>query len=547
MIRYIYGLSKGFRGRIVLSASTGIVRVATGLFFVAMSKQAVDIATGVASGNLILCVIGLICALTIELICSAASNRTIDLSEAKIKNYLQERLFSRLLSATWTGQEKFHSGDLLSRLSEDCRIVSECLCRTVPTIIIALFQLIGAFLFLWYFSPLLAITLLLLLPIFLLAGKAFFKRMRLLTRRIRGIESRLQEKMQESLQHRILLLTYRHINRTMEAITSMHHARYSTMRKRIDLTMYSRTAVIAGFESGYLAAFLWGIIGLYKGTVTFGIMTAYLQLAGQIQRPLAELARLLPGMIHSHTSFARILEIENIPIEEESSATEISMTQQSAGISFRNVSFAYPGNEQPILYHFNHIFSPGSKTAIMGETGAGKSTLLRLILALLKPDEGEIEIFNLSGDKETHIPVSAATRSRMVYVPQGNSLLSGTIRQNLQIAKPDATEEEMKEALHAAAADFVFDLKFGLETKCGEHGSGLSEGQAQRIAIARGLLQPGTLLLLDEISASLDEDTEKILMHRLSEKSESHTILIVTHRSAILPYCDDIIRIRPTS
>ncbi|MDE6636766.1 MAG: ABC transporter ATP-binding protein/permease [Muribaculaceae bacterium] len=543
MIRYIYGLTKGFRGRIVLSASAGIVRVATGLIFVAMSKKAVDIATGSSSGNLTFCVIGLISALIVELICSAISNRTIDLSETKIKNNLQEKLFSRLMMASWYGQEKYHSGDLISRLTEDCRVASECLCRTVPTIIISLFQLIGTFLFLWYFSPLLAITLLLLLPVFLLAGKAFFMKMRLLTRRIRGIESRLQEKMQESLHHRILLLTYRHTYRTLKAISSLHNARYSTMRKRIDITTYSRTAIIAGFETGYLAAFLWGIMGLYKGTVTFGMMTAYLQLAGQIQRPLAELARLLPGLIHSHTAFARILEIERIPIENESSKDDTFMDQQAVGISFNNVSFAYPGNPHPILYQFNHIFSPGSKTAIMGETGAGKSTLLRLILALLKQDEGEIEMFTESGNKENIIPVSAATRSRMVYVPQGNSLLSGTIRQNLQIAKPEASEEEMKEALHAAAADFVYKLKFGLETKCGENGSGLSEGQAQRIAIARGLLKPGSILLLDEISASLDEDTEKILMQRLSDKAKSHTILIVTHRSAILPYCDDIIRI----
>lgn len=544
MIKYIYGLTEGFRGRIAFSASAGIVRVVIGLIFVALSKRAVDIATGATVGNLTLCVIGLICAILLELICSALGNRTTDLSEAEMKNIVQERIFRKLMTAAWTGQEKYHSGDVLSRLTEDSRVASECLCRTFPLIIIAIVQLIGAFLFLWYFSPLLAILLIVLLPFFLILGKAFFKRMKLLTRRIRDIESRLQEKMQESLQHRILLITYRHTLQTIEAISALHHSRYATMRRRTDITMYSRTAVFAGFQSGYLAAFLWGIAGLYKGTITFGMMTAYLQLAGQIQRPLAELARLLPGLIHSHTAFSRLSEIEKIPTEDESIVSEIAETTQPKGISLRNVTFTYPGNEQPTFDHFSYAFMPGSKTAIMGETGAGKSTLLRLILALLQPEGGEIGIFPNSGDKEIVMPVSAATRGQIVYVPQGNSLLSGTIRQNLKIAKPDATEEEMKEALHNAAADFVFDLKYGLETTCGEHGDGLSEGQAQRIAIARGLLRPGTILLLDEISASLDEATEKLLMQRLSEKSKSHTILIVTHRPGVLPYCDATLHIK---
>ena len=179
----------------------------------------------------------------------------------------------------------------------------------------------------------------------------------------------------------------------------------------------------------------------------------------------------------------------------------------------------------------------------MGETGAGKSTLLRLILALLKPREGEIDLITDSDGHRVSIPVSATTRNRIVYVPQGNSLLSGTIRYNLRTAKPDATEEEMRSALHDAAADFVFSLKFGLETSCGEHGSGLSEGQAQRIAIARGLLRSGSILLLDEISASLDEETEKTLLRRLSSRNDSHTVIFVTHRPGVLPYCDSTVRL----
>ena len=543
MIRYIYGLTQGFRRRIAFIASAGIIRVVSGLTFVWLSKRAVDVATGEVFGNIILCAVGLIITLSIELICSAVGNRTTDLSEADMKNMIQERIFRHLMSASWPGKEKYHSGDVLSRLTEDTRVISECLCRTVPTVIIAFIQSISAFLFLWYFSPLLAIILVVIFPVFIILGKFFFKKMRILTKRIRDIESRLQEKMQESLQHRILLVTCRHTLRTIETITALHLSRYGVIRRRANITMYSRTAVIAGFETGYLAAFLWGINGLYRGSISFGMMTAYLPLVGQIQRPLAELSRLLPGLINSHTAFTRLQEIEKMPIENASASSEISLINSQTGIYVNNISFSYQGNSHNIFNHFSHTFLPGSKTAIMGETGSGKSTLLRLILALLKPQDGEISLIIKSADKEILVPISPATRNRIVYVPQGNSLLSGTIRHNLRIAKPDATEDEMKAALHDAAADFVFDLKYGLETSCGEHGDGLSEGQAQRIAIARGLLSKGTILLLDEISASLDENTEKLLMQRLSERKNSHTILFVTHRTGVLPYCDNILHL----
>lgn len=539
MKRLILDMTRGFRGRIAIITLTGILRVVTGLAFVALSKRAVDIATGSATGSMSACIAALVGALVVELVCSAVYNRSAELSEAAMKNALQERFFNSFLLSEWTGREKFHSGDMLSRLTDDCRVAAECLCRMLPTALTALFQLIGASVFLWYFSPALAIVLSMLLPAFIFAGKVFYKHIRLLTRRIRGLESRLHARMQESLQHRILLLAYSQVLRTIESVETIRLARYDTIRRRVDMSVYSRTAVLAGFESGYLAAFLWGIAGLRNGTVSFGLMTAYLQLAGQIQRPVLELARLFPGIIQSHTAFVRLAEIDKIPSNEHIGECSRNKYAGPAGIAVRNVSFTYADSKQYVFSGFSHIFAPGSRTAIMGATGAGKSTLFRLIMAFLSPQEGAIEIFCGSDSQ----PVSAATRGGIVYVPQGNSLLSGTIRRNLQLGKSDATEHEMWEALHLAAADFVADLKYGLDTPCGELGHGLSEGQAQRIAIARGLLRPFTILLLDEVSAALDEATETLLMQRLSLACTSHTILIVTHRTGVLPYCDAFLKI----
>lgn len=543
MIRFIRALSCKFRWRISLIAAVGILRVSMGLLFVAVSKRAIDIAAGQTAGDITACVAGLILIIIAELIFSSVGSRTMDITDADMKNNLQERFFSHLMTSSWFGQEKMHSGDMLSRLTDDCRVVSECLCRTLPSVIIAVFQLAGAFIFLWYFSHALAITLILLLPFFILAGKIFFRKVRVLTRRVRDIESGIHAKMQESLQFRILFLTYRYTRNIIDSVMTLHRERLAEIRKRTDITVFSRTIMSAGFECGYLIAFIWGLVGLENGTVSFGLLTAYLQLAGRIQRPIYDLAGLFPGLIQSHPSFTRLADLEEMSEFVETFGDFPEGEISPAGIEFSNVTFSYPDNGRRIIKNFSHTFMPGSFTAVLGETGAGKTTLLRLILGLLKPQEGEIRMFQGNTCSTRDNGLSHPQACSVVYVPQGNTLLSGNIRSNLMIGKPDASDEEMYAALHDAAADFVENLSSGLDTVCGEHGEGLSEGQAQRIAIARGLLRPGSVLLLDEISASLDEDTERTLLSRLSSKRGKHTVIFVTHRSAVLSYCDETVRL----
>ena len=199
-----------------------------------------------------------------------------------------------------------------------------------------------------------------------------------------------------------------------------------------------------------------------------------------------------------------------------------------------------PVSTRFILKQFTHDFRPGSRTALMGETGAGKTTLFRMMLSLLQTQEGSIQLYN---DAE-RVPLTVETRRNFIFVPQGNTLMSGSIRYNLQLANPHATDEEMRHVLHVAVADFVFDLPDGLDTSCGERGVGFSEGQAQRIAIARGLLRPGHVLLLDEISASLDEQTERELFTRLFQNYGDMTIIMITHRSTVAQLCDETVSLK---
>jgi ABC-type bacteriocin/lantibiotic exporter with double-glycine peptidase domain len=264
-------------------------------------------------------------------------------------------------------------------------------------------------------------------------------------------------------------------------------------------------------------------------------MTAFLQLVFRIQGPARELTKLAPAFVSVFTSAERLMELEEVP--EEQQGEPITM-QAPCGVRFTNVGYRYTQNQQPTITHANYDFKPGSCTAILGETGAGKTTLIRLLLALIKPQEGSITLYNA----ETEQPLSPLHRCNFVYVPQGNTLLSGTLRDNLRIGAPHATDEQMREALRLACAQFADELPNGLDTTFGEQGGGLSEGQAQRIAIARALLRPGSIILLDEATSALDADTERQLLDNLLN-NQHKTVIFVTHRQAVVKYCDQVINI----
>jgi ABC-type bacteriocin/lantibiotic exporter with double-glycine peptidase domain len=247
---------------------------------------------------------------------------------------------------------------------------------------------------------------------------------------------------------------------------------------------------------------------------------------------------MVPQLVHSTASIDRLDELEKSACEQDSLTHSSRLMSGCLGLRLEKVNFGYVGGDHEVVRNFTHDFIPGSKSAIMGETGKGKTTLFRLLLGFVKPDDGRMLIYS-----ETEVSsVTDATRSNFVYVPQGNTLMNGSVRYNLQLANPEASEKEMIDALHVACADFVDALPDGIDTEIGERGHGLSEGQAQRIAIARGLLRPGNILLFDEISSSLDEVTEAELYRRLFEAFPQKTMIFVTHRTAVCELCDSVIR-----
>lgn len=457
-------------------------------------------------------------------------------------NDIRLRIFSHLFRRRMY-EGSLHSGDITSRLEKDVSVVSDVCTSLLPQFTITLVQLIGAFLLMHSMDTTLAWILLLLTPILVALGKFITRQLREMTRDIREQDASIQMLVQEGMEHNVVLRSLESNTWITGRLDDMQQDLKGKVKRRTRFTLITRALLSGCFGMGYLLAFVWGGLQLRDGLITFGVMTSFLQLVGQIQHPIMGLLNMVPQMIHASASIDRLVELEKMNVEETSGKK--NRMEGMLGVSMKDVSFQYTTGDNYVVNHFSHDFLPGTKTALTGETGAGKTTLFRLLLALATPKSGSITLYSTrQASTQSHYPVSPDTRCNFVFVPQGNTLMSGSIRYNLLLAKPEATDDELKKVLHTAVADFVNELPQGLDTECGERGAGLSEGQAQRIAIARGLLRPGNILLLDEISSSLDEQTERTLFSRLFKDYPDKTMIMISHRPSISQLCDEIIKIK---
>jgi ABC-type multidrug transport system fused ATPase/permease subunit len=510
------------------------------LYFIYVSKKLVDIATGDSTGSIPVYSLILLSIVVIRLLVNALNTKLGNTTEAKLDFVIRQRIFNNLMRSKWFGKEKLHSGDTLNRLESDADKVASVICADFPTTVTTFFQLVSAFAFMSVLDFRLALILIILTPAFLGLSKLFFRKMRMLTLDIKNTESKVQSHIQESLQNRSVIRSLEQSDMMGERLSDLQYEEYGQILDRTRFNVFSTTLIGATFGFGYAAALLWGIYGIHTGTVTFGIMTAFLQLVGQIQGPTVKLTKQIPSFAYATASIDRLMEIESFPKERKGKPVHLDGI---AGVRIENLSFRYPDSGRYVIKNLSFDFRPSSRTAIVGETGIGKSTLIKIILSLLSPSEGHVLLYTESG---MEIEASPQTRNNLVYVPQGNTLFSGTIRENLLMGNPSAGESELDAALRIAVAEFVNDLPDGLDTVCGESGAGLSEGQAQRIAIARGLLRPGSILLLDEFSSSLDPQTEDRLMSNLTSATIGDTfektMIFITHREKISLYCDNILK-----
>ena len=496
ILRWLWRAWRGNRLQAGLNAALGLIGVVISLSQVWAVQHAIDVAAHTIEGSLYWSVTLMGLLILCDFALHIASIWVRNILGIRAQNRMQQRMLDRILRSEWH---------------------------------------VGAFFYLFSMDALLAVLIIIMLPIFILVSKVYVKQMRKLTRKVRDSDSKVQSVLQETVQNRMLIKTLESDSMMVGKLESTQSELRHNVVKRTIFSVFSNLILNFGFALGYLIAFLWSAMRMYNNTLSFGGMTAFLQLVAKIQGPARSLTKLVPAFVSVFTAAERLMELEENPLEEQGDPIEMD---SPCGVRLDNVSYAYTAEDGDVVKNLTFDFYPGSCTAILGETGAGKTTLVRMILALIKPQSGNAIIYN----KEKEHQLSPLLRCNFVYVPQGNTLLSGTIRENLRLGRVEATEEDMNEALKQACADFVFSLPQGIDTICSESGGGLSEGQAQRIAIARALLRRGSIMLFDEATSALDPDTERQLLQNILEKRDK-TVIFITHRPAVVDYCDQTLHI----
>ncbi len=537
MLALLLYLLRGYKWQILLIISVGFLSISFSLGSVLVGKEIVDIVTGVTQGNLILLSIVFIALLgllaLLRLLGISLTNKTV----VRMGNTIRIKVFNHLLYTRWQNLKEMHNADVLTRIIKDTDDVVQLLAVSLPNFIVNITQLVASLVLLYIFDATLALMLGVGMPLILIGSRAFYRKMVSYTAEIKRTESDINTLMLETLSNQTIIRTFERQEQEINKLGLIQGKLYQQVKRRIGLTVYGNVMANAAFSGGYAVAFLWSAWGILRGMITVGTMTSFLQLVTRIQKPLRELMSLVPSMISAKAGLDRLVNL--LEFQREGYDEPSRILQGELSLKVESIHFRYDEQSPYIYKDFSFSVRSGQMIAIMGETGSGKTTLLRLLLGLIKPEAGRISIQNL----EHGLTVGESTRNNFVYVPQGNSLLTGTIRENLLVGDSLADERKLRQVLRIAAADFVWELPDGLDTVVGEQGQGLSEGQAQRIAIARSLLRPGKIILLDEATSALDSGTEAQFLSNIRRYLKDKIILFITHNEEVAEVCDEIIHI----
>lgn len=455
-----------------------------------------------------------------------------------LSNHFREKIYDNLSKSDWQSFCKFHSDDIMTRLTSDIDLVASTITNTIPNIISLTVNIIAAMAVLLTYEPMLAVFAFLLGPAGVLFSKVWGKRIKKYHKRFQESEGFSREFLHENLQNMLIVKSFNLESYSKNHLKELHEKKLFYATRRATTSAWANMALYASYAAGYCLALCWGAYRIAEshGTFSFGTFSAFLQLVNQIQGPFSGLASSVSVLIQYHASSERLMDIDFIQMD---SYQAISSNPVSFGIQLQNVDFAFDGHV--VFQNACCKIMPNSITAIIGYSGEGKTTMLRLILALLHPQNGHVLVTDDINNSK--IDVCPSTRKLISYVPQGNTLFSGTIRENLLFGCRDATDEKMIETLEAVCAwSFIKLLPDQLDSKIGEHGLSLSEGQAQRISIARALLRKSPLLILDEATSALDIETELNVLQAI--KQANRTCILVTHRESPLSICDKILRVR---
>lgn len=529
-----------YRGAVAVHVLLGVAGILMTLGSSVASKYLIDAVVGYKSG-----LIGTAAALMIgmrlgSIAMKSVSTRVSARINIQVQNEIQAELYRRILTTDWQSLEKFRSGDLLHRISSDANAVAGGVTGLIPSLIACGVQFVGSFGIILAFDPIMAVITLVGVPLTALCSNFLLHDMRQHSRAMKDVYSEVMSFQQESFQNITTIKAFGVMDffgKQLDDVQQKYRAKY------LDYSRFSVwTSALMSLLSllSYVGCFGWGVYRLWMGRITYGEMTMFLQLSSMLGSAFSSLIGLVPNAISVATSARRVMTVVQLPAEDTQVRPGFEQEERLT-LALRGVDFHYDGGA-PVLKGVDLQACPGELISLTGPSGEGKTTLLRIMLGLVQPSEGAACLVGGSGRE---YPLSAATRSVFGYVPQGNQIFSGTVAENLRISKPDATEAEVIAALRAACAyDFVMELPGKLDHPIGGRDKRLSEGQAQRLAVARALLRRAPILLLDEATSALDAETEQTMLQNLMESGLVRTCILVTHRPAGKKLCSRSYTIR---
>lgn len=534
--------SMRYKGKILWYSLMGVLGTLMSLAGSLLSKYIIDAVTGQDIGSIGTALIFFVLMQFSQIGIHALSSRISTKISIQVNQQITTDVYDTLLKTDWESLSQYHSGDLLTRINGDVATVSSSVLGWIPDLFTRLLQFIGTFGVILYFDKTLALLALLTAPITLIMSRYVMKKMREYNKKMRQLSSQMTVFKQESFQNIQLLKAF---DRT-SAYQKKHRALLSEYEKASldfnDFTIKKNTIMSLVGTVVALVCFSWSIYRLWTGHITYGTVILFIQLSGSLSAAFSALAAMIPGAINAATAAGRIMAITQLPQEDTSQSQQIHRwfsEQADAGLSVtaKDLSYHYEDGTQ-VLSHVNFRVDAGQIVALAGPSGEGKTTLLRLLLGIVLPKGGTLDV---CAADNTSVAVSPATRSLFAYVPQGNTLFAGTIEENLRLINPEATEEDLYRALESAcAADFVKALPQGLKTPVQERGGGFSEGQLQRICIARALLSDASILLMDEATSALDVETERKVLYNIRKAKANRTCILTTHRPSALDISDQI-------
>lgn len=449
----------------------------------------------------------------------------------KLTNHIQKNFFKSYCTQDWFDVSHYHSGDVVTRITKDVSSIVAFFTSIAPSVIALVIQLAIAFAVAVNYDKTLGIFGFATLPIIVIISLVFGDKMKKQQREINQKEGQYRAFINESIQNILVIKTFQNEPSKIKRLMKLQGQKFNLIIRKTKIVVYSAAVIDIGYTISSVIAFTWGTYRISQGIITFGMFTAIMQLLSRMQSPIAQLSRLLPQYISSTAAVERCEPFETFD-KELCQLKPCKHYPLALGLKVNHVSFAYNTSKENVIDDLSFDIKPGSKVAIIGKSGVGKTTLLKVIMDLYKPKNGAITAYN-SEENHDNSPDFYS------YVPQGNTLFSGTIKSNLLLAKSDASDEEIMLALdHACALDFIRELPLTLDTPLGEQGNGLSEGQLQRICVARSLLRQAPVLLLDEATSALDQKTEAELIHRIYLNYPHKTVIAITHRPAILDFVD---------